>query len=510
MISPSARQLLITAAIAAASAAAYHRAVTTNDFAWDDGYIVLDNPAIRDLANVPGMFAAPWASGVGYALGDAQNRPYYRPLPLASMAVDWAVAGPDPAVFHATNIATHVLASLLLLAWLRRLLPQDSWKPAALAALLFAVHPVHTEAVNVVSYRTTLLSGLFVFGSLAALIAPATPARVVAGVAAFVMGLLSKETALVTPGLLLVQDLWLGTLTRRRLVAVYLPLAVAAAAWLAVRAGMTAPAYYSWFDGLTPWQSALMVPRIFFLYVRLAVLPWPLCPFYDWSILGAPASPLEPDVLAGSLLLASAVVGAVLLRRRVPLASLGLAWFLLALLPVSHIVPFFDAAGERFLYVPLAGLVLAAAGAAAAMPASSRTTSGAAVTAALVIALAFGSLTAARTAEWRDSETILRATTRDFPSSVSAHIGLGRLLLGAGRPAEAVPELEEVTRLAPRLSVGHGLLAAAQARAGDLAASRSTLRAAPLPERGLPSAAQIARSELLAAGDLAALRDLGL
>jgi len=328
--------LPIAAALAVAGALAYSDAVTTNEFAWDDGYLVLDNPAIRDLRNVPDLFTGSWASGVGYALGDAQNRPYYRPLALASMAVDWAIAGPDPAVFHGTNLAIHVAAAFLLFLWLLRLLPAGSFAPAALAAAVFVLHPVHTEAVNVVSYRTTLLSGLFAFGSLAALTAPATRARVVAGVAAFALGLLSKETTLVVPGLLLVQDLWLRSLDRRRVLAVYLPLAAVAVAWLFVRAGLTTGAYYSYFDGLSAWQAALMVPRIFFLYVRLAVLPWPLCPFYDWSILGAPSSPFEPDVPAGAFLLASAVGGAVLFRRRAPLVSLGLAFFLVALLPAAR------------------------------------------------------------------------------------------------------------------------------------------------------------------------------
>lgn len=496
--------LPIAAALAVAGALAYSDAVTTNEFAWDDGYLVLDNPAIRDLRNVPDLFTGSWASGVGYALGDAQNRPYYRPLALASMAVDWAIAGPDPAVFHGTNLAIHVAAAFLLFLWLLRLLPAGSFAPAALAAAVFVLHPVHTEAVNVVSYRTTLLSGLFAFGSLAALTAPATRARVVAGVAAFALGLLSKETTLVVPGLLLVQDLWLRSLDRRRVLAVYLPLAAVAVAWLFVRAGLTTGAYYSYFDGLSAWQAALMVPRIFFLYVRLAVLPWPLCPFYDWSILGAPSSPFEPDVPAGAFLLASAVGGAVLFRRRAPLVSLGLAFFLVALLPVSHLVPFFDAAGERFLYVPIAGLLLAAASAAAPLR------PGTLAAGAAVVAVVFGALTAARTAEWRDSETILRATARDFPGSVSAHLGLGRLLLEEGRPAEAVPELAEVTSLAPRLAVGHALLAVAHARAGALKEARATLANSPLPERGLPSAVQIARTELLRAGETEVLAKLGL
>ncbi|MBM4394931.1 MAG: hypothetical protein FJ087_04495 [Deltaproteobacteria bacterium] len=73
-----------------------------------------------------------------------------------------------------------------------------------------------------------------------------------------------------------------------------------------------------------------------------------------------------------------------------------------------------------------------------------------------------------------------------------------------------MPELAEVTSLAPRLAVGHALLAVAHARAGALKEARATLANSPLPERGLPSAVQIARTELLRAGETEVLAKLGL
>ena len=494
---------IVTFVLLAAVALAYYRAVTTNAFAWDDGYMVLNNPTIRDLANWPAMFLSPWATGVAYELGQAQNRPYYRPIAELTMALDYAISGPDPSTFHATNILVHLLAALCLFLWLRRLLPAGPW--AGLAAIIFAIHPVHTEAVNVVSYRTTTLAGAFTFGTLLALTHPTTQVRILTGVFGFALALLSKETAVVLPALLLLQDLRLGAFTRRRMLMVYLPLLVLAGAYLLLRASITTAPYYSYFEGLSPWQTVMMVPRVFFLYVRLALLPWPLCPFYDWSILRAPTSPLEPDILAGAVLLLAVVAGALLAKDR--LVSLGLGFFLVALLPVSHVVPFFDAAGERFVYVPLAGLLLAGAAEASSLrPALGRL----ALSVAILVVVAFGALTMVRTAEWQDSETILRATTRDFPTSVSAHLGLARLLLDASRPEEAVPELVEVTRLAPRLSVGYGLLVVARARSKDQRGAIETLRMAPLPKRGLPSAAQIARNEFLKAGEGRLAAELGL
>jgi hypothetical protein len=512
--------------------------VFANDFAWDDEYLVLRNPAITDLSRVPGLFAEPWAGDVDYALGQAQNRPYFRPMALASMAVDWAVGGgPNPVVFHGTNLLIHAIASLLLFMWLGRLFmladtgrgmppagaPSRSWTPLVLA-VLWAVHPVSSEAVCLVSYRTTLLSGLAVFGGMwlltprfaagaqfqgaARLLQPGV-GSVLGGVGFMVFGLLAKEPTLVLPGLLLMQDVFLRGLKGERFVFVYLPLVVVGIAYLWVRSQVTGEGVYTYFDGLDTFQAALMLPRIFFLYVRLVVLPTPLCPFYDWGILGVPYSLLEPDIIAGSALLIAMVMGTLLLARRLPLVAFGLAFFGLALLPVSHIVPFFDAAGERFLYVPLAGPLIA-------VGATSRFLSGSSAlrtiwkVLAVTALVGFTALTLVRARDWRDSETILRVTTRDFPSSISAHLGLARLLLAKDRPGEAIEPLAHTVQAHPDLAVGHGLLAVAQARSGDYEGARRTLLEAPPPQPRLPSASQIARGELLKTGHAIIVERLGL
>lgn len=513
--SPSRRglqALLLVLAVAAAWGVALR-----DDFAWDDTYLVRDNIEIRSLDSIPTFFLRPWASGTDYALGARQNATYFRPVALASMALDHAFFGGAAWGYHLGNLLVHLGCALLLWSlgnrWraLLDLPPSLPW----VVALAWAIHPVHAEAVHLVSYRTTLLSTLAVLGVLR-LSLPKKPRegpvertlRIVALLGCWTLGLLSKETAAVGLPLLAVQDGFLRRLSPRRVLEVYVPLLAMLALWWWYRGQVTAPGIYSWFEGLTPFQSALMVPRVFFLYVRLVLIPWPLCPFYDWSVLGVPRSPWEPDILAGLLLLVLLPATAIATFRRAPEVSLGLSWFLVALAPVSHLVPFFDAAGERFLHLPLIGALWALVAAGWRVPAPGHRRALAVVVAVLVAGSL--ALSVRRGLEWRDSETVLKASVRDFPDSVSAWLGLGRLYLGDDRPAEAVPALEQARTLAPALPVVHGLLAAAQALSGDPSGARRTLIVAPPPPQGLPSAAEIARQEVTRAGRRDLLAPMGL
>ncbi len=157
------------------------------------------------------------------------------------------------------------------------------------------------------------------------------------------------------------------------------------------------------------------------------------------------------------------------------------------------------------MYVPLMGMALALL-ALGKLRASKR----AKTILALVVLVAYALLTFHRSTEWHDSETVLKALVRDFPISVSANLGLGQLLTDADRSDEAIPYFEAVTKLAPSLAVGHGMLAVAVARTGDYERARTILIKAPPPEAQLPSAVQIARDELAKSNQQAILRALGL
>ena len=123
-----------------------------NEFVLDDTRVIRDNVRIRSLANVPGFFVSSyWDMEGAHAL--------YRPMVLASYAVNYAMHGLSTSGYTAVNIALHAAVSLLLFALVRDI--GGSLFVAGVAGIAFAVHPVHTEAVTGMAGRPELLAAFF-------------------------------------------------------------------------------------------------------------------------------------------------------------------------------------------------------------------------------------------------------------------------------------------------------------------------------------------------------------
>src|SRR5439155_1799593 len=129
-----------------------------NDFNLDDDTIIRDNSLIRSLSNLPRIFVSNYWANTPYEKGVL----LYRPLAMATFALDYALWGNNPFGFHLANASLNALNAALVLAVLLALFG-DRVSPLylALASLLFAFHPIHIEAVNMVVGRTELLAAFF-------------------------------------------------------------------------------------------------------------------------------------------------------------------------------------------------------------------------------------------------------------------------------------------------------------------------------------------------------------
>jgi len=336
----------------------------SHGFVWDDTYFLTDLPLLRD----PDL----WWRQIGEPLFVSRN--YFRPLPLAIFAFEARWGGLDPFVFHFVNVLLHA-ANTTLVVLLARTAAQ-SRAAAAGAGLLFAVHPALVENVAWISDRFDLAMAFFILLALLCdrrLKGPIARAATVAVL--FVLALLCKETAVVLLALL---PLWQALrdpagegapsarswLWSRADAGVWGAMLLALIAYLALRQGALGYLYHN--DSAmargSSLQHLLLIGKTVGWYLALAVWPFGLTlPVHPAQ---TPLPVDDPWAWAGlGSLVAAGVVLAALLRwprwRRPALAA-GMA--LVALAPVSNLVPLTigdNLIHDRYLILPVAFLILA-------------------------------------------------------------------------------------------------------------------------------------------------------
>jgi hypothetical protein len=419
------RRLLPPALVALAAVAVF--AVTVSyQFAYDDHSVIVENRLVHHLANWPQILTSPW-----------WPRGLYRPFTSLTLAANWTLDPGDPAGFHGVNVLLHALAAALVWVLGTRVMGA----PGGVAAgLLFAVHPVHVEAVANVVGRAEVLATVFALAAALAYLRygewagdPGDGSRrrglAAAGtLAATVLALASKESAFALPGVLLAAD-WAaaaaaGVSLRERLARTW-PLwagvLLVAVGWLFVRAAVVgglagdlpAPGLARTTMGE---RIAIMLPVVP-EYLRLLLVPARLSVEYSPDFLPV-STRFGLRALGGLLALACCVAAAVALRRRAPAASAGLLWAGTALFVVGNVlVPSGVLLAERTLYLASAGVCLALG----ALWALLHRAHSAPAVVLLALVLGLGAARSyTRAGIWRDDSTLFPQLVADAPGSYRA------------------------------------------------------------------------------------------
>jgi len=372
-----------------------------------------------------------------------------RPLTFLTFHWNYLAAGQNPVSWHAVNILLHAANCVLLLLVARRHL---SSAPAFVAAALYAVHPLNTEAVSYVYQRSTALATLFALLSFWFFLKD----RYAWSAGAFGLSLLCKEETIALPIFLLLYDL----LYRRRR-----PRVGYYAALLGLVALTTAHAFYAWSrttgvptvgyrtKGVPLLSFALTEPRVVWGYLRLFLFPMGLNVDHDVLL---SHGLLSPWTTLPALLGLAALVGllAYLAWRGYQPAFWGLGFFIL-LAPTSSIVPVRDVMFEHRVYFPSICLTMAAAGLLALMP---RRALAPAVGAILIVLI---SLTIMRNRTWHDSESLWTDAAQKSPSKARPYATLAGMWINRD-PQRARQYLERAFTLKPddpSIQTGLGLAA---------------------------------------------------
>lgn len=418
-------------------------------FFLDDFRIILENPALQTVFD-PGAI---WS--------------FSEPRFIASLtfAANYTIHDESVFGYHLVNFAIHAGAAVAVWSLVRALLRSPAvagnapewtrWIPW-IAAGIFLLHPLQTQAVTYIVQRYTSLMALFYLAALASFAWARLrgETRLYVATAAFVLlAAFSKQTAATLPlALVLIELTFFRRLSARAvgLTAAGAALGAILAAWL-----LTLPAFD--ITGIT--RETDSISRVDYLATQMEVLWRYIGLFfmigaqrleYTITIADGFAQPATVVMALGHV----ALIGAGFrLWRGLPLVAFGILFYYLAHLVESSFFPIIDVAFEHRTYLPNAGLALAAGtGLAWATGRFVRWRAGAAVTAALLIALA-GS-TWARNALWADHIEFLRHETRLSPDSQRAWTSLGKELMRESHFQEALQALERAGEVADRQDGG--------------------------------------------------------
>ena len=468
--------------------AAYASALR-NDFVWDDTALILRDPLIRSWQLIPEAFQH-------FLFIDATPSDFYRPIQRLTYLADYGAYIFKPAGYHFTSILCHVGAAfaffLFAVEFLRGWTIEERRRRwiAFLAALIWAVHPVHTAAVAYIAGRADPLAAMFGFLGLCCGIraAPVTRANRwllhIATAVLFLLSALSKESGLIFPilltAILVLRSSW------RQILPASVILVFVAVTYLSLRL----PAEHFPAPRLRPPAPLLVRPivvaRAFAEYTGLILFPANLHmerdveshPFgsSDASVRGAAWRELQ--TLLGIVLFAAAISWLLRSRKKHPTVFACFVLAALAYIPVSGAFSLNANIAEHWLYLPTTFVFLAAV---LAVSRSRIPVPAAAAVIALFVVL-FGVRTFLYTLDWKNQRTFLERTIASGGDSARMLINLASQELHEGQLDSAKKHLDAALEKEPNQPFAVINLAVVAIRKEDYARAREILdRAKDLP-----------------------------
>jgi len=399
---------------------------------WDDGLLIYENPVIRSIT--------PHSLKTIFSTYDPE---LYIPLTFLSYQIDYLVGGTSATIYHIQNLVWHTLNALLV-AWLMLLLTRRGWL-ALFCGILFAVHPLHTEAVAWASARKDVLSTCFFLLSIIAYLhfrSDGKKRTYLWSLMAFLLALLAKVTVITLPVLLLLLDFrerrkWNLKMFLEKLPFFLLSGVFAIIAWIGKTGVLTAS---------TPLEKFLMAPVSAMFYLQKIFAPVGLSVLYPF--LGE-VSLSRTDVLIPFILCIVLIFCAFFSLRWTREILFSLAFYLIAVSPTLFNFSkgdFLYFASDRYAYVPSIGIVFLFAIALARL--CDGKLKQLCVGSMCVLLLTLSILSSVQSKVWKDSETLFRNTLRRYPESHVALNNLGNYQRLRGEHAEVIPLLTRALEIA--------------------------------------------------------------
>ena len=405
-----------------------------NDFVGDDEVLIVRNLFYKDLSNLKRLADKSYITQSEEYFGarnvhDSFGVVSYRPMVSLSYFLDYQLFRLNPMGYHLHSVVLHVMNALLVYYLIFLVLNRQT--VSLIGALVFGVHPLKSEAVCAIAYRHDLLACLFLLLSVIFYLAQdkAGVRRFVymsASVVFYALSVLSKESAVVLPLLLICYDMIL----RRPSVRQSLKQLCLRYSGFAVVTGIYLWLYWVVFPNSAVKENLLMggsyfthgiiMFQIFMEYVIALIFPMTV---KNLPGLYAPEYSLLSIVIAtmGALTLACLIALIARNLKKEASVSFFLAWFLVSLIPVSNIIALANPMAYRFVYIPSIGLITAGVILFEKIrwPASNKK-------AVFWIFLGVSLITTLSVnMTWRNNFTVAHAWTVDYPKDSKGYVVLG-------------------------------------------------------------------------------------
>lgn len=332
-----------------------------NSFVFDDESVILGDQSLTTMSSIPKYFTG--EEGFHKVIGK-----YYRPIVSTSYNIDYALWELDPFGFHLTNLLIHLIATLILFRVLQVLFYKYKYcnLAALLGTLIFALHPIHTEAVSWVSGRTDSFVTVFFFAAFLYYLKfinfdnsnkQPEPKYLTFALIFYGLGLLTKEMMITFPAVIILFDFIYRQLSFKQVLSnfkSYIYFIALTIVYLIVRyfalANVPDRLNYMYFindDFVTVAGTMLKTVPIYF---KLLFFPYPLLYHYN-GFLSDVQSFSEVNVLLSIAFVIILIIAAFILYKRSPEISFCITFFIITLLPVMNIIPTMNLMAERFLYL---------------------------------------------------------------------------------------------------------------------------------------------------------------
>jgi len=460
----------------------------TAGFVLDDLPLIVDNAKLHDLARITALWTSGyWPDRLGLTL--------YRPVTETVWSILWTIGGGSPIPFHLLNVCLTAAVTLLL----HQLLLLVSKRPlvAFSAAAIFAVLPIHADAIASVVGSAELLAAVFGTGALIAFV----QRRPFLALALYALAVFSKESAAAVAG---VAVLIAPKPRAQHRGMAFGAAAIVVAALIARHLVAAAPEFIPPIDNamaLLPASTRILTALwIQCLYLAKSIVPLALSADYSYKQIPLVMGLADMRAWCGIVVLIAAVVAIVncppliarrsksaeppSIRLRRTLAASAFVWAILFSATANLLFPIGTNMAERLAFAPSVAIALIAA---TMLDVLGRRTAAIVLAACVVL---YGSRTFVRNRDWHDAHVFYTTLVQTAPGSCKSHYFHGILLASEGDDVGAIREYEQAIAIFAGYSEAYQNRGNALARLGRYAEAKESYRLCLRFDPGHTGAAQ--------------------